>query len=122
MLIIALSILTLAGLAALIHAVNHAAAGYENQAGFFPGVEPAPVKIAQPAAVERMATNSTETVNVGLIKTEVTKAKNRKAARKAKKEESAPTFQLELGSNPPESKGQELIRLMSNGNQVEAHR
>lgn len=119
MLIIALSILTLAGFAALIHAVNHAAAGYENHAGFFAGVESPPIKAA--TAVEPVVTTSTETVNVGPIKTEVPKVKARKVARKSRKMDSAPTFQMELDSGVPESKGQELVRLMSAGNQVEAH-
>lgn len=49
MLIITLSILTFAGFATLLYAADHADAGYEDELGFHPGVEPAPQILAVPA-------------------------------------------------------------------------
>ena len=121
MLIIALSILTLAGFAALIHAVNRAAAGYETHSGFFQGIEQPPITTTAKAP-EPVVNSSTATVNIGQNNTTAPKPKARKVGKKAKKVDSGPAFQMELDASFPECRGPELIRLMSVKKQVEAHR
>jgi hypothetical protein len=98
-LIIILSLLTLVGFAALIHAVQHADIGYENLSGFHEGVEPAPPKIVSRAKPAKKATAVPETATGVAPEALVGRAK--RAVKVVKKAESAQPFQFDSGSTPP---------------------